>query len=231
MTLVPGDRLGGRYLVQRALGGGGMGSVFLALELPTGATRVLKQLRVDRPELVEAFRSEFALLSSITDPHLMRVHDFGTSHVRGESISYYVAEWIDGQTFSTFAKEASLSNLTSALLDAVSGLSALHAIGVRHGDFTPGNVLVDRRGRGTLIDLGCARPFSHRSSSIAGTPGYFAPELLSEGGGDARADLFSVGITLRRALEIAGQTPSASLAHWIERLTAAAPGHRPESAM
>ena len=230
MTLVPGDVLAGRYQVESRLGQGGMGSVFLVRERPTGARRVLKQLRAERPELLDAFRSEFALLASVTDPNLMRVHDFGASRIRGNTVSYYVAEWIDGQRLADFARGAPSSKLLSAVRDALRGLSALHDLGVRHGDFTPWNVLVDRKGRGTLINLGCARPFGDRSDVVSGTPGYLAPEVLATGGGDARADLFAVGMTLRHAFELSGTAAPAPIASLIEQLTTHDPGLRPGSA-
>ena len=67
---------------------------------------------------------------------------------------------------------------------------------MRHGDFTPDNILVRPNGRAVLIDLGCARPFGQRSETLSGTPGFLAPELLRDGAGDARADLYALGATL-----------------------------------
>ena len=75
---------------------------------------------------------------------------------------------------------AGATDLLRPVLDALSGLSTLHEIGIRHGDFTPENVLVGRSGVGVLIDLGCARPFG-RTEQLAGTEGFLAPELLEAG--------------------------------------------------
>jgi transcriptional regulator with GAF, ATPase, and Fis domain/tetratricopeptide (TPR) repeat protein len=230
MTLLPGDILAGRYQVESPLSEGGMGSVFLVRERPTGARRVLKQLRAEHPELLEAFRAEFSLLASVTDPNLMRVHDFGSSRVRGTTLSYYVAEWIDGQRLSDFARTASSTRLLAAVRDALSGLSALHDLGVLHGDFTPSNVLVDRKGRATLIDLGCARSISSRTGVVSGTPGYLAPEVLSTGTGDARSDLFAVGVTLQNAFALSGAAPPPPIAAILAQLTASDPLLRPASA-
>ncbi|MDQ2642680.1 MAG: serine/threonine protein kinase, partial [Myxococcota bacterium] len=91
MALQAGDALAGRYRLLGPLGAGGMASVWLADDLPARKRRVVKVLRLDAPELVEAFRDEFALLSGLTHPCLTRVHDYGSSWVRGELVHYYAA--------------------------------------------------------------------------------------------------------------------------------------------
>jgi transcriptional regulator with GAF, ATPase, and Fis domain/tetratricopeptide (TPR) repeat protein len=203
-----------------------MASVFAVQEEPEGTELVVKQLRLDAPELLEAFRGEFALLSRVTDPHLLRVLDFGSERLRGELHHYYVAERVEGVTAGTRARRgASVTELTRAVLDAASGLMTLHQAGIRHGDFTPENVLVDRQGRGVLIDLGCARPFGV-TEQLAGTEGFLAPELLEGRAGDARSDLFGVGRTLQELLRAGGHSASANLARVVERLVRPEPDAR-----
>jgi transcriptional regulator with GAF, ATPase, and Fis domain/tetratricopeptide (TPR) repeat protein len=225
MAFAAGDLLQGRYRIGAPLGQGGMGSVFLVREEPEGTELVTKLLRLDAPELLESFRGEFALLSRISHSRLLRVVDFGTERLRGEPHCYYVAERVDGVTLGERARRGG-SELLRPVIDAVTGLSALHDAGIRHGDFTPENVLVDARGSGTLIDLGCARPFG-MTEQLAGTPGFLAPELLEGRPGDARSDLFAVGRTLRTLFETSGRAPAASVANLVERLTRADPGARP----
>jgi len=225
VALTPGDLLQGRYRVGPPLGQGGMGSVFQAVEEPQGLELTVKQLRLDAPDLLESFRGEFALLSRVSDPNLLRVVDFGSERLRGELHHYYVAERVDGATLGERAQRASVADLLRAVSDAVSGLAALHDAGIRHGDFTPANVLVDRSGRGVLIDLGCARPFGV-TEHLAGTQHYLAPELLEGRAGDARSDLFGVGRTLE-SLFSASQRPPAAVERLIERLLRAEPGARP----
>jgi serine/threonine-protein kinase PknK len=225
MAFAAGDLLQGRYRIGAPLGQGGMGSVFLVREEPEGTELVAKQLRLDAPELLESFRGEFALLSRISHSRLLRVVDFGTERLRGEPHCYYVAERVDGVTLGERARRGG-SELLRPVIDALTGLAALHDAGIRHGDFTPENVLVDARGAGTLIDLGCARPFG-RTEQLAGTPGFLAPELLEGRPGDARSDLFAVGCTLRTLFETSGRAPAASVARLVERLTRADPGARP----
>src|SRR5882724_3530738 len=226
VTLSPGDLLQGRYRVGPALGQGGMGSVFQAVGEPDGTELTVKQLRLDAPELLESFRGEFALLSRVTDPHLLRVVDFGSERLRGELYHYYVAERIEGVTLGERAERAANADLLRPLSDAVSGLAALHEAGIRHGDFTPANVLVDRSGAGVLIDLGCARPFGV-TEQLAGTERYLAPELLAGRAGDARSDLFGVGRTLETLFAAAGRARPAPVQKLIERLLREDPQSRP----
>jgi serine/threonine-protein kinase PknK len=223
VTLAAGDLLQGRYRVGAPLGQGGMGSVFEAREEPQGSRLVVKQLRLDVPELLESFRGEFALLSRVADPHLLRVVDFGSERLRGDVHHYYVADRVEGVTLAERARRAPGAQLLGAVCDAVTGLAALHEAGIRHGDFTPANVLVDRAGGGVLIDLGCARPFGV-TQHLAGTEGYLAPELLEGKAGDARSDLFAVGRTLTSLFE--ADAP-ANVARLCERLTRAEPYLRP----
>jgi transcriptional regulator with GAF, ATPase, and Fis domain/tetratricopeptide (TPR) repeat protein len=225
LALTLGDLLQGRYRVGPPLGQGGMGSVFQAVEEPLGLELTVKQLRLDAPELLEAFRGEFALLSRVSAPNLLRVVDFGSEWLRGELHHYYVAERVDGTTLAERAQRAPVAELLRALADAVTGLSALHDAGIRHGDFTPANVLVDRHGRGVLIDLGCARPFGI-TLELAGTEHYLAPELLEGKPGDARSDLFGVGRTLQ-SLFSGSARPPAPVERLIERLLRAEPSARP----
>jgi serine/threonine-protein kinase PknK len=202
-----------------------MGAVFQAREEPAEGELIVKQLRLDGPDLLESFRGEFALLSQVSAPNLLRVLDFGSERLRGDLHHYYIAERVDGVTLGEWAPRAASQDLLRAVGDAVAGLSALHDAGVRHGDFTPANVLVDRSGQAVLIDLGCARPFGV-TEHLAGTERYLAPELLEGRAGDGRSDLFGVGRTLESLFSGTTRAPS-HVARLIERLLRADPGARP----
>ncbi|MFZ5895412.1 MAG: sigma 54-interacting transcriptional regulator [Myxococcota bacterium] len=229
MPLLAGDRIAERYRLIRPLGEGGMASVFLAQDERDHAPRVLKQLRLEEEGLLRSFRSEFALLSRVTHPNLVRVHDFGAWSVRGERYHYYTADWVEAETLSSWAKRTGSDCLQPAS-DVLRALATLHALGVRHGDVSPDNVLVRADGSGLLIDLGCARPFSLSTSELAGTPGFIAPELEQAGHGDGRSDLYSLGQTLRWAHATSDVPLSGRLKALCERLIAPDPAARPASA-
>src|SRR5688572_29190892 len=95
-----GELVAGRYRVLEPLGSGGMATVFLVLDEPTHTRCVLKQLRAEQPELLAAFRTEFALLCRLSHPHLTRVLDFGSELVADGVLHYYTAEWVEGSTLS-----------------------------------------------------------------------------------------------------------------------------------
>ena len=231
MPLESGDLLQGRYRALQPLGAGGMAAVWTARDELTHATRVIKQLRLDAPELLDAFRGECALLSRLSHRHLVRVIDFGSARLRGEVLHYYVAEQIDGGTLAEHASRRTLerADLLRPVLDAVEGLSVLHEAGLRHGDFTPRNVIVRGDGSGVLIDLGLTRPFG-RVDEVGGTEGFIAPELLQGAPGDARSDCFAVGVTLARCFESAGSVPAPEVARLIERACRPDPARRPADA-
>ncbi len=183
------ERLAGRYRVLGQLGAGALGTALRAHDLVRGEDVALKILRSDRPDLADVLRRELAGLRAIVHPALLEVFDFGVADGR----PYYTARLVDGVPLD----RAPATDRRRALLDAIGALAAMHARGMRHGDFKPENVLVDRAGRGVLIDLGCARPFG--PSDVSGTPGYIAPELLRGEPGDARSDLYAVAMTIEAA--------------------------------
>ncbi|HKO91035.1 MAG TPA: serine/threonine-protein kinase, partial [Polyangiaceae bacterium] len=228
MPLQVGDHVSHRYRVLRPLGQGGMARVFLVEDEPTAQRLVLKELRAPHAELIAAFRAEFALLAGLTHPRLTRVHDFGATQLRGEWLHYYTAAWIDGATLREHARQAP-ERWLGPLADALEGLLALHDLGVVHGDFTPDNVLVEASGGGVLIDLGCARPRGQSSESIAGTPGFLAPELQQSGTADVASDLYAVGVSLQQLQQLARGQPRRELSELISRLLAEDPQQRPSS--
>src|SRR5690349_139548 len=118
-----------------------MATVFLVEDEPSSQRRVLKQLRLENPDLLEAFHSEFSLLARVTHPHLTRVHDFASCRLRGELYHYYTADFVEGVTLAESLGRGAV-DFMRPLLDALDGLSALHELGIRHGDFTPENILV-----------------------------------------------------------------------------------------
>jgi len=203
-----------------------MASVFLIEDEARGLRRVLKQLHAASPELLGAFRAEFALLSGLTHPKLTEVHEFGSELVRGELLHYYTAAWIEGTTLRQFA-QASGERWLGPFADALEGLLALHELGVVHGDFTPDNILVRRDGSGVLIDLGCARPRGRFSEQLSGTPGFIAPELASSGTADVASDLYAVGVCLQQLHPLSGTRPRGELSELLARLSALEPQQRP----
>ena len=194
-----GDRLG-RYRLIRALGRGGLATAWLVEDpFDPAVRRALKVVHRDREEDVEHLRREFIRLTGLRHPHLTCVHDFG----RAGSRVFYTCDFIAGVSLARWADARPWSEIRQAMAGPLQALGFLHQLGIRHGDVTPSNILVDDAGRGVLIDLSCASVIgAPPTQAISGTREFIAPELLSAepapaGGIDGRADLFSLAKTIR----------------------------------
>jgi serine/threonine-protein kinase PknK len=231
-----GTLLASRYRVRSKLGEGGLGSAWRVHDEATRRELCLKLLSPgasrDRVAFLRALRSEFEVLRGLLHPHLARAHDFGVVRVGGPSSEprgFMTSEIAEGAPLEQVAAGAPWAAIVGALAGPLSALAFLHRRGVRHGDFKPGNVLVDGAGRGTLIDLSCAsRLTAPPSDTISGTQGFIAPELLRGRPADERADLFAVGVTLGVVARAAVGAPAA-VETLVRRLTAERAADRPSS--
>ncbi|MET0284577.1 MAG: sigma 54-interacting transcriptional regulator [Polyangiales bacterium] len=209
MQPAEGSLLAHRYRLGPKLGQGGAASAYRAQDLVAGEEVALKLLSAEQPPAL--LQREFERLRELVHPHLARVRSYCVTRIGKRARALYTADLVRGGDLRAhvalhgFAREP--------LCDVLDALHTLHRAGLRHGDVKPENVLIDERGRGVLIDLGCAAPLGHVSSTLAGTPGYLAPELREGRAADERADLYAFGVMLR---ELGAPAPLAPL---IERLT------------
>jgi len=177
----------GRYTLERELGRGGMGRVYLARD--TGLDRVVA-LKVIDPELARnaevsaLFRREAMALARVRSDHVVQVYAYGTH----EGAPFFVMEYVEGAdlevSIESYAQNGGVVPLHRAgtiLKQAASGLAAVHAHGIVHRDIKPSNILVEAgTGRPLLIDFGLAqRPTMTTNPGLEpaiGTPLYMAPE-------------------------------------------------------
>jgi len=155
--------LDGRFRVEKLLGGGGMGLVYLAEQVSLGRKVALKVLREDLPltaNVGERFRREALLLSSVEHPGVVRVIDFGH---HGAS-ACLVMELVEGDSLETvLQREAPMSveRTEAIVLQLAHGLSAIHERGIVHRDLKPDNVTLSKSTQGVetarLLDFGIAR--------------------------------------------------------------------------
>ncbi|WP_437280445.1 sigma 54-interacting transcriptional regulator [Sorangium sp. So ce375] len=220
----------GRYEVVRALGRGGLASVYEARDRLFDRDVALKSLSFGSAGAVEAFRREFSLLSACAHPRLPRAYDFArttSGGSRGQPLTYATTELIRGRTLAEHARGRAFRATLPVLLDALDALGWLHGAGIVHGDFKPENVLVRDDGAGVLIDLSAARRMRAEAGDLSGTARFFAPELLRGAPPSARSDLFAVGRTLEALFTLLAGAPPAALRRLAERLTAEDPAGRP----
>ncbi len=203
----PGDTVGGRFAIEAAAGGGGMGSIFRAADLATGATVALKVLRSDLGD-ASRFERESKVLSSLEHPAVVRYVAHG---LRPDGSPWLAMEWLAGEDLATRLTRSPLTAVESLSLcaRAAQGLAAAHALGVVHRDVKPANLLlVDGDPlKVKVLDFGIARRVDRATRAatgtgmLLGTPGYMAPEQArGDRDIDRRADLYALGCVLYECL-------------------------------
>jgi tetratricopeptide (TPR) repeat protein len=196
--------LGGAYRVERELGGGGMGRVFVAEDTTLGRNVVVKVLP---PELArglsaERFRREIQLAAKLQHPHIVPLLAAGATE---DGMLYYTMPFIDGDSLRQRlirGGELPIPDALRILRQVVDALAYAHARGVVHRDIKPDNVLLS--GNHALVtDFGVSKalstatgPVSLTSLGVAlGTPAYMAPEqAAADPNTDHRADIYAVGV-------------------------------------
>ncbi len=226
------------YRMVRALGRGGMGSVFLAEKASTGEPFAIKFLRQDcmeDPAYLARFEREVTSLRSIRHPNVVNVYAWSIpTSLDTDERPYVIMEYLEGDGLDkVLAKEKKLPPLTATriMLQVLDGLAAAHQIGVVHRDLGPSNIFLMPRQRGRfhvkILDFGLARSLAvteqqselTQQGTLMGKPAYVAPEALTGQPIDGRSDIFACGILLFRML--VGSFPykeSDSHLLWVERL-------------
>jgi serine/threonine protein kinase len=182
----------GRYRLGALLGSGGMGMVFEAYDPVADRTVAIKLDRSRRRRVgTGSLQQEALALARVDHPNVIRVLEVGVASGQ----PFVAMELVRGGTLATWLADAHRSEreVVAAYVAAGRGLAAVHAAGMAHRDFKPQNVLVDEAGHVRLVDFGLALPIGTPAPSdvIVGTPAFMAPEQLSPGLVDARADQYS----------------------------------------
>ena len=202
------DIFASRYWIQRPIGSGGMGMVYLAEDLELGEMIAIKTLR---PELltsdetaIERFRNEIRLARRMAHRNIVRTHDFG----KADGVYFVTMEFVEGTTLRAVLDKRGHLGASAMLAIArqlTDALQCAHEEGIIHRDIKPQNLLLDSSGTLKVSDFGVAR-LAQRTSTltqagmVVGTPTYMAPEQLLEEGADVRSDLYSVGVVLYECL-------------------------------
>ncbi len=229
---LPGTQmLANRYWIERRLGRGAMGQVYLARDKNLGTRRVaVKTVRQDilssedlqEGEAIARFEREAMSAASVTHPHVVDVTDFGES---AEGIFYLVMEYVEGETLHRLLRrEGSLpvGRAVKLLRQIADGVEAAHEAGILHRDLKPANIFIMKKGTGgdgfiKVGDFGLAKIVNQTvtdansnatpsSRGIIGTPEFMSPEQMQpELGVDVRADVYALGTIAY--LMLGGRTP------------------------
>ena len=197
-----GQTLLGRYRIERELGRGGMGAVYLAHDAELGEAVALKMISgalCCDAAAAERFRREASAARKITHPNVIRIHDLGTD----SGVVFISMEYFAGITLAQMLGRRGalpLDEVHDVAVQAADGLAAAHRAGVIHRDLKPQNVLVDGGRRVKLIDFGLAKASfldgMTATGLILGTPEYMAPEQVRGRPVDARTDIYAFGCVL-----------------------------------
>lgn len=194
-----------RYEIKSPIGGGGMGTLYLARDTnPTTdrlvALKLLKAM-LDSGDLRARFAREAQSLARLNHPNIVNIYDSG--EFRGAP--FIVMEYVRGETLAEKIKRRapmSLGQKLKLLIELCSGLAHAHDTGIIHRDIKPANLMVDQQGHLKIVDFGIARVADSLTQVAVhvtqlnmqiGTPGYMSPEQIEGNEVDHRSDLFAVG--------------------------------------
>jgi eukaryotic-like serine/threonine-protein kinase len=190
-----------RFRIERVLGRGGMGVVYLARDEVLQEHVAFKTLMVTTPSALDRLRQEVRLARKVTHTNVARTYDIGEH--RG--VHYLTMEYVDGIDLeSQIATSAlPLARALAICTDIARGLSAAHAEGIVHRDLKPANILVARTGRVVVTDFGIAEQVTSLAQSgggFIGTPLYMAPEQVAGEPISDKTDVYALGLLLLEML-------------------------------
>lgn len=233
--LKPANLIGpeGRYRIEKELGHGSMGLVFLATDQLLFRNVALKKLTAGfghNQDIVTRFQQEARALAQLSHTNIVQVYDFVQ-----EGHEYWIAmEFVEGTDLESIIDESGKYDLDDSLRICIRIAGAMdyaHSRGVVHRDFKPSNVLITVDGEPKVMDFGLAKlslsSIATMEGSLLGSPAFMSPEQARGEAVDARSDIYALGVSMCQlmtgelpfegdvksvlAQKIAGQAPSLAL--------------------
>ena len=203
----PGAIIAGRYEILRALGEGGMGTVYKATDRELDRTVALKTIRPElaaNPAIIKRFKQELILARQVTHRNVVRIYDLGEA----DGVKFITMEYIEGRDVTSLLREKGKlapKEAAEIMEQVCRALEAAHMEGVVHRDLKPQNIMIDGHGKVSVMDFGIARSTEAAEAmtftgAVIGTPQYMSPEQAKGEKLDARSDLFSFGIVFYELL-------------------------------
>lgn len=215
MPLKTGARLG-PYEIQSAIGAGGMGEVYCALDTRLNrqvALKILPSLFAGDPDRLQRFAQESRAAAALNHPNIVAIYDIGDDH----GMPYVVSELLEGESLRGRLQRGPISARKAIdwARQIAKGLAAAHERGIVHRDLKPENLFLTNDGQAKILDFGLAKftqpetdgsdqaptvQVATEAGTVMGTAGYMSPEQVRAKAADARSDIFSFGAILYEML-------------------------------
>ncbi|MFH1227499.1 MAG: tetratricopeptide repeat protein [Planctomycetota bacterium] len=197
----------GKYTIEKKLGQGGMGAVYLALDPALNRRVALKIITSADPELLERFQREASAVAKLKHTNIIQVYESGIINKQ----HYFTMDYIEGVSLEKLissSKRPNIKNMAGIIQQVASALHYAHSQSIIHRDIKPANILVDKSGKVYIADFGLAKQLTGLDRSLTltgttvGTPDYMPPEQAQgkKDEIDPRSDIFSLGATMYHCL-------------------------------
>jgi serine/threonine protein kinase/Flp pilus assembly protein TadD len=210
-----GDMIAGRFFVVRFIARGGMGEVYevedhLLHRTHVALKMVLPKIAAD-PDASHRFMQEVLLARQVSHPNLCPIYEIFRCDETPPPFLFLTMKLLAGDTLESCIRKGLLIPRDEALeifRQMIAGIAAIHEAGIAHRDIKPTNVMLDRSGHRiciSIMDFGLAHHYESEATifkpgTIAGTPGYLAPELIMGQRPSRASDIFALGVLLHQVL-------------------------------
>ncbi|MHC4487738.1 MAG: protein kinase domain-containing protein, partial [Planctomycetota bacterium] len=227
----PGSQIG-PFRIERELGRGGVGVVYLAHDTKLDRPVAIKSLPAEvmaNPKARSRFQREARVLASLNHPNIATIYD---ELQEAEDVAYLILEYVPGQTLAERIAKAplKLEEALSIALQIAEAVAAAHEHDVIHRDLKPGNIKITPEGKVKVLDFGLAKAVGGEGldqqstvtepGRVIGTPAYMSPEQARGKPTDKRSDIWSFGCVLYEMLTgripFKGETISDTLANILQ---------------
>ncbi len=198
----------GRYEIQKELGRGAMGVVYLGKDPKINRMVAIKTVRFEEvdPDLLDETKKRFfreaEAAGTLSHPNIVTIYDVGEE----EDLAYVAMELLDGSDLTPYIKKDKLlpvKELLRIIGTVAEGLAFAHEKGIVHRDIKPANIMLLKDGTVKIADFGIARittSSATQTGTVLGTPSYMSPEQVAGQKVDGRSDLFSLGVAMYELL-------------------------------
>jgi len=197
----------GPAIVQKIIGRGGMGVVFLGYQESLNrqvAVKLLLPGMMGDTDITERFKREARATAQLKSPHIVQIFDF--AEMKNHAF-YIIMEYLPGETIETYLNRSGkfpLEKAVSVISQVARGLNVAHDAGLIHRDIKPSNLIMDTKGHVTITDFGLVKIQKSvkqtQTGMVFGTPQYISPEQTSGERQDPRSDIYSLGIVFYHLL-------------------------------